>query len=176
MRRTVSAFYTKKSIIGSYIRNFVFGVEDSLVSTVGLLSGIAATGSSRKIILLSGIVLIFVEAFSMGIGTVLSEQSEEEYLRHKDGPLKLALANGLIMFISYFVAGFIPLTPYMILQGTEAFWFSIIISILSLATLGVVGGRLFKVDMFRSGLKMAVLGGLAIVVGIIIGQFVTDIA
>jgi len=63
-----------------YLRNFVFGVEDSLVSTVGLLSGIAAAGVAQKDILVSGVVLIFVEAFSMAVGSFLSEEFAEEYV------------------------------------------------------------------------------------------------
>src|SRR3989338_4103836 len=45
-----------------YIRNLIFGVEDSLVSTVDLLSGVAAAGVPRSVIFLTGVVLIFVEA------------------------------------------------------------------------------------------------------------------
>jgi VIT1/CCC1 family predicted Fe2+/Mn2+ transporter len=50
-----------------YLRNFIFGVEDSLVSTVGLLSGVAVAGVASRTILLTGVVLIFVEAFSMAV-------------------------------------------------------------------------------------------------------------
>jgi hypothetical protein len=39
-----------------YVRNIVFGISDSLVSTVGLLSGIDVSGTSRQIIILTGIV------------------------------------------------------------------------------------------------------------------------
>jgi hypothetical protein len=52
-----------------YTRNFIFGSEDSLVSTVGLLAGIVSAGIERKEIIISGIVLICVEAFSMSIGS-----------------------------------------------------------------------------------------------------------
>ncbi len=62
-----------------YLRNFVFGVEDSLVSTVGLLSGVAAAGVETKTIVLTGVVLIIVEALSMAVGSYLSEYSVEEY-------------------------------------------------------------------------------------------------
>ena len=51
-----------------YFRNFIFGVEDSLVSTVGLLSGVAIAGVPSRTILLTGVVLILVEAFSMAAG------------------------------------------------------------------------------------------------------------
>jgi len=68
-----------KNTLAVYVRNFVFGVEDSLVSTVGLLSGIASAGASTATIFLTGTVLIFVEAFSMAVGSYLSEESVEEY-------------------------------------------------------------------------------------------------
>ena len=66
----------------SYFRNFIFGVEDSLVSTVGLLSGIAIADVPGHTIFLTGVVLIFVEAFSMAAGTFLSEYSAEEDSNH----------------------------------------------------------------------------------------------
>src|SRR3989344_3129963 len=58
-----------------YVRNFIFGAEDSLVSTVGLLSGVAIGGVAKVDILLPGMVLIFVEAFSMAVGSFLAEFS-----------------------------------------------------------------------------------------------------
>lgn len=38
----------------SYFRNFIFGVEDSLVSTVGLLSGVAIAGVAQRSLLAVG--------------------------------------------------------------------------------------------------------------------------
>lgn len=172
MRRRSARIFSRKSTIGSYIRNFVFGVEDSLVSTVGLISGIAAAGAAKETIVLSGIVLIFVEAFSMGVGTFLSEQSEEEYLLHKDGPLSRSLTNSIIMSFSYFLAGFIPMTPYLVLAPADAFWISIGGSVSALGILGGTSGILFKINIFHNSLKMAVLGGMAIAVGILVGQVV----
>ena len=37
-----------------FIRNFIFGVEDSLVSTVGLLSGVVVGGVSKDAVVLVG--------------------------------------------------------------------------------------------------------------------------
>src|SRR3989344_7763433 len=93
----------------SFLRNFVFGVEDSLVSTVGLLSGIALATVPAKTIFLTGVVLIFVEAFSMAAGTYLSESSAEVYANGTDTPTKPNVLAAVIMFFSYFVSGFIPL-------------------------------------------------------------------
>src|SRR5262245_46938731 len=68
----------------AYFRNFVFGVEDSLVSTVGLLSGVAIAGLAREEIFLTGVILIFVEAVSMAAGSFLSESSAEEFATHSE--------------------------------------------------------------------------------------------
>jgi len=155
----------------SYLRNFIFGVEDSLVSTVGLLSGIAIAGLDSKAILTTGIVLIFVEAFSMAAGSFLSEKSVEEF----EGKIskKLPLADGTIMFASYFVAGLIPLLPYYFFTTIYAFKLSIVLALLSLFVLGTVGGIYTKANsksVVRRGIRMAVIGGIAIFVGIVAGQ------
>lgn len=88
----------------SYVRNFIFGVEDSLVSTVGLLSGIAIADVGRSTILLTGMVLIFVEAVSMAAGSFLSESSAENYASKHESPLRLSVPASAIMFFSYFLA------------------------------------------------------------------------
>ncbi len=78
----------------SFIRNFVFGVEDSLVSTVGLLSGIAVAGIGRSDIVVTGVVLISVEVFSMGVGSFLSERSAEEYVLQHETTIKRSSKSG----------------------------------------------------------------------------------
>lgn len=148
-----------------YVRNFVFGVEDSLVSTVGMLSGVAVAGLPRSSVFISGLVLIFVEAFSMGVGSYLSEDSTEDG-KYKSEVIRAAL----IMFISYFIAGFIPLTPYYVFDVQVALPLSIALSLVSLFILGLTDANLMKKNLIRSGIKMLVLGGLAIAVGITVGN------
>ena len=158
---------------GIYLRNFVFGVEDSLVSTVGLLTGIAAAGVTRQTIFLTGMVLVFVEAFSMGVGSYLSESSAEEFVEQAAVPVRNSLGSALIMFISYFVAGFIPLAPYLVIPVTSAFWWSIGFSLLALFLLGMIGGRLSGLSSRRYGFRMLIIGGIAIAIGVLVGT-ITD--
>lgn len=155
-----------------YIRNVLFGGEDSLVSTVGLLSGIAAAGSPRSAVILTGVVLIFVESLSMAVGSFLSENSAEEYLAKAEVPVRAAVIGGSLMFFSYFLLGLIPLGPYLILDVGTAFWTSIVLSTVALFGLGLVSGTEFRVHPFKSALRMAVLGGSAIAVGIVVGRLV----
>ncbi|MBI2612406.1 VIT1/CCC1 transporter family protein [Candidatus Kaiserbacteria bacterium] len=154
----------------TYFRNFVFGVEDSLVSTVGLLSGVAIAGVARETILLTGIVLIFVEAFSMAAGSFLSETSAEEYTTKREAVASDSFFAGTVMFASYFVAGFVPLFPYVVVAGTNALPLSIASSVLALFILGLVSGTLSKTSLLRSALRMTIVGGIAIAVGVTVGS------
>ena len=155
-----------------YFRNFIFGGEDSLVSTVGLLAGIAVGGVPRADIVLTGIVLIFVEALSMAVGSFLSESSTEEYVAQAVVSANMPIAGGVVMFFSYFFLGFIPLSPYIFIETPTAVWMSIIFSMISLGLLGVFSGREAKVSLGRSALKMIILGGAAILVGTVVGRLV----
>lgn len=143
-----------------------------MVSTVGLLSGIAAAGIGRREVILTGVVLIFVEALSMAVGSFLSENSAEEYLAKKEVPIHDAVGGALVMFISYFVLGFVPLIPYVIFPVTIAFWASVILTLIALFILGLASGREFKVSMWRSAVKMSILGGAAIIIGILVGNLI----
>lgn len=158
-----------KYISAAYLRNFIFGVEDSLVSTVGLLSGIAMAGMSAKFIFVTGIVLIFVEAFSMAAGSFLSEHSAAEYMRQTDVSVKHPLLNGVVMFFSYFISGFIPLFPYLVFPVSWAFWISVALSLLSLFILGIVGAKISNVRVVSGGLRMFIIGGAAIALGVMVG-------
>lgn len=66
-------------LLGS-IREVVFGLEDSLVSTLGVVIGVAAGTEDRGVVILSGAVLVVVEALSMAAGSFLSSKSHREML------------------------------------------------------------------------------------------------
>lgn len=157
-------------ISASYLRNFVFGIEDGLVSTVGLLSGIAITGVPKSTIILTGLVLIFVEAFSMAVGSLLSEHTAEDYLKQSEAPFGHSLKSGLVMFFSYLFAGFIPLFPYLVLLVQNAFWLSMVFSLITLFVLGVIGARISNVNVWRNSTRMVVIGGIAILIGVLVGR------
>ncbi len=157
---------------GLYIRNITFGIADSLVSTVGLLSGIDASGTTRQAILLTGIVYAFVEAFSMAVGSFISEQSAEEYAIKGEVANRQPFVAGSIMFVSFIVASFIPIAPYFFLDSAQALWLSIIISIIALLIVGLVSAKIVKVNMLKHSIRMALLGGMAIIIGVVVGKLV----
>lgn len=155
-----------------FVRNFIFGVEDSLVSTVGFISGVAAGGLSKGNIFLAGMVLIFVEAFSMGVGSYLSEDSAEQFVEKKKDMSNNTIIAAVIMFVSYFICGMIPLSPYIVLEVSQAFPISIIFSLIALFLLGSLSARYFKRNWLTHGIKMMLIGGLAIAAGIVVASFI----
>ena len=160
----------KKTFI-LYTRNFIFGSEDSLVSTVGLLAGIASAGVPRKEIIISGIVLICVEAFSMSVGSFLSEAETEES-SSKNGKDDNPLMASVIMLISYIVCGLIPLSPYLFMDIKHAFWWSIVASIVFLFVLGLISAKILKIKVLKTTMRMTIMGGLAIGLGVVVGLLI----
>jgi len=159
-----------KKRTASYIRNFVFGVEDSLVSTVGLISGIAVAGVSRSTIILTGVILILVEAFSMGVGSLLAENSVEEYESGKEIPFVRALRGSVVMFFSYICSGTLIILPYLAFEGRDAIRYSIMIAVLSLFVLGFLSAKFARINPWRRAVQMVAIGGLAILIGTVAGS------
>ena len=68
---------------GKSLREFIFGVEDGLISSVGIVTGIVGAAVSSFFIILVGIISMFAGALSMAAGTYLSIKSENDYYRRE---------------------------------------------------------------------------------------------
>ncbi len=62
------------------IREVVFGIEDGMVSTLGALTGIAASVGDPFVIIVSGCVIIAVESIAMSVGSYLSNTSSRDVI------------------------------------------------------------------------------------------------
>lgn len=147
-----------KKMTPDHFRNLIFGAEDSLVSTLGLLFGITSVaGFTRQQIFIAGLIAIVVEATSMGAGSFLSESSADEFENKKS---RSPVIDGIIMFFAYFIFGFVPLTPYIVLELHQARYVSIFVTLITLFALGYTPKKSAK-----SGLKMAIVAGIAASIG-----------
>lgn len=155
-----------------YIRNVIFGIVDSLVSTVGLLSGIDVSGTTRSVIVLTGIIYAFVEAFSMAIGSFLSEESTEEYETKSEVSNNRPYVAGVIMFISFVLAAFIPISPYIFLSSSAALGLSIALSLAALFIAGMIIAKISEIHVVKHAAKIVILGGAAIIIGVIVGKLI----
>jgi vacuolar iron transporter family protein len=150
-----------------YLRSAVFGFQDALVSTTGIVIGISAGTNQKEFILLSALVTISVEALSMGVGQYLSEKTVHNLPqnRHQDN----LLIGGLIMFISYLLGGIVPVIPIFFLNSSFNSILSIIFAFIGLFSLGFFKAKLFQGQVWRSAIEMLVIGGLATILGLIVG-------
>lgn len=160
----------RKKLNPDEVRSFVFGVEDSLVSTVGLVSGVAAADVGNTTVVMTGTVLVIVEAFSMAVGTFLSDTSAHEFEEQGDVPVGPALGSSLIMFVSYIVCGFLVLAPYAVFENGRAFAWSVLISLAALFVLGSQSARLSNGRPVRKGVMTLLVGGAAVLIGALIGS------
>lgn len=152
----------RRAVRGS-IREIVFGLEDSLVSTLGAVTGIAAGAQSTFIVILSGLVLIAVESASMAAGSYLSSEAAADRR-----PLRAAWVMGLC----YILGGFVPLLPYVFLPIRLAYIPSIVLTALALLLVGVWRAEFTKHSRLRSGIEMVVVSLGAALIGYLIGRAV----
>jgi len=70
----------KKEVIEgrARIREFVFGIQDGLISTVGLLAGVQSATENNAVVILTGLTAMFAGAISMAAGSYLSSSAEKE--------------------------------------------------------------------------------------------------
>lgn len=70
----------KKQLIESRarIREFVFGIQDGLISTVGLLAGIQGATENNLVVIIAGLTAMFSGAISMAAGSYLSSNAQKE--------------------------------------------------------------------------------------------------
>jgi VIT1/CCC1 family predicted Fe2+/Mn2+ transporter len=150
----------KYKLNNDYLRNIIFGAEDSLVSTVGVTFGLAASGKyTPQLLVLAGVVLIAVEALSMGAGSYLTESEIHEVeskSKHKDS----TIVDGLIMFFSYLIFGGSVLLPYILFEVDKAKYVSVGTTLFLLFAIGYLPTK-----KLYSGIRMFIIAGLAMLVG-----------
>ena len=77
---SLDSIQQKKRIIESRsrIREFVFGIQDGLISTVGLLAGIQGATENNIVVIVTGLTAMFSGAISMATGSYLSSGAQKD--------------------------------------------------------------------------------------------------
>src|SRR3989338_8363014 len=66
---------------GSYIREFILGFNDGLVSIFSLVTGVVGAAVSNKIVILAGVAGLAAGATSMGLNNYISSKSQTEFYK-----------------------------------------------------------------------------------------------
>jgi predicted membrane protein (TIGR00267 family) len=164
------------------MREIVFGLEDSFVSTLGAVTGIAAGTGDSYVVILSGLVLVSVEALSMSAGSYLSNKSaleaETEVLKEEGKIPQTAivahpLRSGVVMGVFYLLGGIVPVAPYFFLPIDLAYGPSILLTGLCLFGLGAWSSSFSKRSPWRGGGQMVAISLGAAMLGFVIGRAVS---
>lgn len=80
-----------------------------------------------------------------------------------------SIQNGIAMFFAYIIGGLVPLTPYFFLPIYTAMPLSIPLALIGLFILGVIVAHYTGQKWYASGARLFVFGGIALLVGFIVG-------
>lgn len=159
------------------LRQIIFGVEDGAIGTLGVVVGMAQAAAPNSYIILAGIATMFAQMISMSAGTYLSVKSESEYLSsRKKSRLpshKHPINAALIMGISVIFGAAIPLSAFLFWESSAGIIPAICITLIGLFALGAYKGTSVKKSPLRSGIEMALIGGLAALAGFLVGNAFT---
>ena len=154
----------------NYLRSGMFGLQDGLVSTTGVVVGISTGIEDKAIIILASLVAVTVEATSMAAGQYSSEKAVHQLDITKKREDSLII-GALIMFFAYFLGGTVPIIPTLLLSQPEAKIAAIVAALIGLFIAGLVKGHLVKIKPLRSATELLIIGGLATSIGLIVGHF-----
>lgn len=144
-------------------------MQDALVSTTGVVVGVAAGKADREMMLLAATVTVLVEAISMAGGQYVSEKSIHslEKKRHADN----LLIGAVLMFTSYLIGGAIPILPILFIPKDWMIGTSLVASLLGLFLLGWWKSTISGEQKLRTSLQVMFIGGMSALVGLLVGLF-----
>ena len=85
----------------------------------------------------------------------------------------IAITKGVLMFFSYVIGGFFPLIAYIFLPIKNAMPISILITMIGLFIIGSTTTKFSKVTWYKAGLRVLLLGLIALIIGYAIGELAT---
>ena len=65
---------------GQYIKSFVYGGLDGIVTTFAVVAGVAGANLSASVVLILGVANLIADGISMAFGDYLSTKAENEYM------------------------------------------------------------------------------------------------
>lgn len=98
----------------------------------------------------------------------------EEMVSHELSlPMRIkdhSIASAFFIFVAYVLGGLVPLSPYFFLPIEIGMIYSIIATMLGLFVLGIWTTMITGQSWWKVGMRMILLGGVAIIVGWLVGQ------
>lgn len=158
----------KEVLHEDYLRSLMFGLQDGIVSTTGVVVGISTGVSDKAIIVLAALVAVTVEASSMAAGQYSSEKAVHQMDKtgkHTDN----LYIGAFIMFVAYLVGGLFPIAPILTLDQPSARFIAIACAFVGLFIVGYIKGYLVEHRPLRSAVELFIIGSITTTIGVIVG-------
>lgn len=155
-----------------YIRDVVLSANDGIVTTFAVVAGSLGASLSPSVVVILGLANLFADGLSMSTGSYLGVKSEIEYEQSEGKKVKLGfrpLANGIVSFLAFSIAGFIPLVSY-IFKIPNSFYVSSVLVAISLIVVGVFRGYVSNKSILRTSVENLLIGGVSAVVAFYVGE------
>jgi Uncharacterized membrane protein len=170
-----SPFIRRAVVERATVREILMGAQDNLTNVLAVMLGVSIGSGRADLVALAGMSAAVAESVSMG-GVLYSSTRAERALETHAGTTpaqtRSTLApvqSGVVTFAAAFLAGLIPLAPFVVLPLTVAVPVSIGVSIGALFLLGAAIGRISGAMWWRDGFRLVLVAGLAAVAAAAIG-------
>lgn len=158
----------KEVLHEDYLRSLMFGLQDGIVSTTGVVVGISTGINNKEIIILAALVAVTVEASSMAAGQYSSEKAVHQMDKSEKHSDNLYI-GALIMFFAYLIGGAFSIIPILIFNQPLARILAIASAFAGLFIIGYIKGYIVEHKPLRSAIELFTIGSIATIIGVIVG-------
>lgn len=127
---------------------------------------------SPAVVVILGLANLFADGLSMSTGSYLGVKSEIEYEQKSGEKIKLGnrpILNGIVSFVAFAVAGFIPLVSY-IFKFDNSFTISTVLVAITLFVVGIFRGMVSNKHIIRTAFENLFIGGASAVIAFYVGE------
>ncbi len=162
------------------LEGIAFGLADGLIMCLGLIIGVAEATSQTHLVLITGIIGGFANAFGNSIGFFMSQSAERALQIHEATDhgtntrihsKREVLINSFFAFTSTIVATLILLSPFTCFEMTLAVVLTFVIGTSMAFVLGSYIGKTSHESPLKTGARYAALA----VLGAIISHYIADL-
>lgn len=161
-----------------YLSDAIFSASDGIVTTFAVVAGSAGATLNPNIVIVLGFANLFADGFSMAVGRYFGVKSEIEYetVKGKDARSYEGspINHAVISFLSFDLAGIVPLLPFIFNFDSPFVSSSILVGI-AFFVVGLSKSIFRKKLALRSGIEMLVIGGFAAMLAFGVGFLINKI-
>ncbi len=162
------------------LEGIAFGLADGLIMCLGLIIGVAEATYQTHLVLITGLIGGFANAFGNSIGFFMSQSAERALQIHETSEHGAntrihskgeVFTNSLFAFISTIAATIILLSPFTCFSMDYAVILTFLMGTTMAFILGSYIGKASHENPYKTGVKYALLA----ILGAVISHFIADL-